>query len=258
MSLPILHRRISWPPDIASGPGLIAIPPLPPARCIPLFAPQGHSRMGCRQKSESARDHWRVRSPSTDCRRSVHTKSAEFAHAIADWTAAGLITEGTGRPDQRVIDAMRPDVPTCQPDETIADILLPNDRQRMGRVHRHRLRPEGNRSYPSTRPRCRRGPSGARRDGTRTEHRPTRQPPRTSPPTYGSQDRTPCHRHQPARPTPRDPPPRRRRPRPRRRTTGTNLERMRLLSRPMDQLTATEEPIRQALIAHNGPCRTVR
>lgn len=46
----------------------------------------------------------------------------DYVHGIADWKGAGLPTEGTADPGQRVVDATRSDVPTCQPDDTIDDI----------------------------------------------------------------------------------------------------------------------------------------
>ncbi|HJQ90723.1 MAG TPA: CBS domain-containing protein [Acidimicrobiia bacterium] len=46
----------------------------------------------------------------------------DYVDGIADWKAAGLPTEGTIQPEQRVADAARSDVPTCQPDDTIGDI----------------------------------------------------------------------------------------------------------------------------------------
>lgn len=46
----------------------------------------------------------------------------DYVDGIADWKAAGLAIEGTADPGQRVIDAIRADVPTCQTDDTIASI----------------------------------------------------------------------------------------------------------------------------------------
>lgn len=46
----------------------------------------------------------------------------DYVDGIADWKAAGLATEGTANPEQTVIDAMRSDVPTCQPDDAIGKV----------------------------------------------------------------------------------------------------------------------------------------
>ena len=46
----------------------------------------------------------------------------DYVDGISDWKAAGLATEGNATPEQQVIDATRRDVPTCRPDETIADV----------------------------------------------------------------------------------------------------------------------------------------
>ena len=46
----------------------------------------------------------------------------DYIDGIADWKAAGLPVEGTAQPEQQVADATRGDVPTCQPDEAIADV----------------------------------------------------------------------------------------------------------------------------------------
>lgn len=46
----------------------------------------------------------------------------DYVDGIADWKAAGMAVEGTATPNQQVIEATRRDVPTCQPDETIADV----------------------------------------------------------------------------------------------------------------------------------------
>jgi CBS domain-containing protein len=44
----------------------------------------------------------------------------DYTAGIADWKAAGLPTDGTTSPTQRIADATRPDIPTCQSDDTIA------------------------------------------------------------------------------------------------------------------------------------------
>ena len=46
----------------------------------------------------------------------------DYVGGIADWKAAGLAVEGEGTRFQVVADAMRPDVPTCDPSETIGDV----------------------------------------------------------------------------------------------------------------------------------------
>ena len=56
----------------------------------------------------------------------------DYVDGIADWKAAGLPTQGTADPGQRVIDATRRDVPTCQPTTrlatSVADQLKPGGR----------------------------------------------------------------------------------------------------------------------------------
>lgn len=63
-------------------------------------------------------------SPRAACRLEAlgFTRVYDYVDGIADWKAAGLPTEGTAQPEQRVADATRSDVPTCQPKETIGDI----------------------------------------------------------------------------------------------------------------------------------------
>ncbi|MGH8915493.1 MAG: rhodanese-like domain-containing protein [Acidimicrobiia bacterium] len=46
----------------------------------------------------------------------------DYVDGIADWKAAGLPTEGTAEQGQTVADAIRTEVPTCRPDETIGEI----------------------------------------------------------------------------------------------------------------------------------------
>lgn len=46
----------------------------------------------------------------------------DYELGIADWRAAGLPVEGDGPVIQTAADAMRPDVPTCSPDEVVAEI----------------------------------------------------------------------------------------------------------------------------------------
>ncbi|MGQ0848933.1 MAG: CBS domain-containing protein [Actinomycetota bacterium] len=63
-------------------------------------------------------------SPRAACRLEAlgYQRIYDYVNGIADWKAAGLPTEGTADPMQRVIDATRTDVPTCRPDETIGEI----------------------------------------------------------------------------------------------------------------------------------------
>lgn len=62
-------------------------------------------------------------SPRAACRlAALGYRVYDYVDGIADWKAAGLPTEGTADPDQRVNDATRGDVPTCRPDETIGSI----------------------------------------------------------------------------------------------------------------------------------------
>lgn len=71
----------------------------------------------------------------------------DYVDGIADWKAAGLAIEGTADPGQRVLDAMRSDVPTCQPDEAVGEVrskvigsgwdicvVLDCDRMAIGRI----------------------------------------------------------------------------------------------------------------------------
>jgi CBS-domain-containing membrane protein len=62
-------------------------------------------------------------SPRAACRlEALGYRAYDYVDGIADWKAAGLPTEGTAQPGQRVADATNGDVPTCQPDETVEDI----------------------------------------------------------------------------------------------------------------------------------------
>ena len=63
-------------------------------------------------------------SPRAACRLEAlgYQRVYDYVDGIADWKAAGLPTEGSAQSEQRVADATRRDVPTCQPDDTIADI----------------------------------------------------------------------------------------------------------------------------------------
>jgi CBS-domain-containing membrane protein len=62
-------------------------------------------------------------SPRAACRlAALGYRVYDYVDGIADWKAAGLPTEGTAEPGQRVIDATRSDVPTCQQDDTIGQI----------------------------------------------------------------------------------------------------------------------------------------
>ena len=46
----------------------------------------------------------------------------DYELGIADWKAAGLPVDGDGPIIQMVSDALRPDVPTCDPHETIGQV----------------------------------------------------------------------------------------------------------------------------------------
>lgn len=63
-------------------------------------------------------------SPRAACRLEAlgFNRVYDYVNGIADWKAAGLAIEGSADPGERVIDAIRPDVPTCRPDATIAEI----------------------------------------------------------------------------------------------------------------------------------------
>ncbi len=63
-------------------------------------------------------------SPRAACRleRLGFEQVYDYVLGIADWKAAGLPTEGTATPVQRVADATRPDVPVSTLDETIGDV----------------------------------------------------------------------------------------------------------------------------------------
>ncbi len=63
-------------------------------------------------------------SPRAACRleRLGFDRVYDYTAGIADWKAAGLPVEGDAAPAQRVGDATRPDVPTCEPHEPIADV----------------------------------------------------------------------------------------------------------------------------------------
>ncbi len=67
---------------------------------------------------------------TTDCETCLHeprvrSKPSDFEQVydyvlgIANWKAAGLPIEGDASTIQTVADAMRPDVPTCDPSEPI-------------------------------------------------------------------------------------------------------------------------------------------
>lgn len=50
------------------------------------------------------------------------TRVYDYVDGIADWKAAGLPTQGTSTGVERVADATRSDVPTCRPEETMAEV----------------------------------------------------------------------------------------------------------------------------------------
>lgn len=63
-------------------------------------------------------------SPRAACRLEAlgFTRVYDYVDGIADWTAAGLPTEGTKQMPLRVVDAIRSDIPTCRPDTPIREI----------------------------------------------------------------------------------------------------------------------------------------
>ena len=63
-------------------------------------------------------------SPRAACRLEVlgFDKVYDYIGGKADWKAAGLPIEGDGPRIQTVADAMRPDIPTCDPAETIGEV----------------------------------------------------------------------------------------------------------------------------------------
>lgn len=63
-------------------------------------------------------------SPRAACRleRLGFTQVFDYVTGLVDWMAAGLPVEGHGDEKQRIADATRPDVPTCQPDEQVTTI----------------------------------------------------------------------------------------------------------------------------------------
>lgn len=87
-------------------------------------------------------------SPRAACRlEALGYRVYDYVDGIADWKAAGLPTQGTAGPGQRVIDATRSDVPTCQSEDTIGQIrsgvvdsgwdvcvVLDCDRMAIGRI----------------------------------------------------------------------------------------------------------------------------
>lgn len=63
-------------------------------------------------------------SPRAACRleRLGFEKVYDYVAGIADWKAAGLPLDGETPSVQRVVDATRPDVPTCLLEESIGDV----------------------------------------------------------------------------------------------------------------------------------------
>lgn len=63
-------------------------------------------------------------SPRAACRLEAlgFEKVYDYELGIADWKAAGLPVGGDGPVVQMAMDAMRPDIPTCQPSELIGDV----------------------------------------------------------------------------------------------------------------------------------------
>ena len=63
-------------------------------------------------------------SPRAACRLEAleFEKVYDYVGGIADWKAAGRAVEGDGPRIQTAVDAMRPDIPTCDPSETIGEV----------------------------------------------------------------------------------------------------------------------------------------
>ena len=63
-------------------------------------------------------------SPRAACRleRLGFEQVYDYTLGIADWKAAGLPLEGNAEPTQRVADATRPDVPTCESQESLDEV----------------------------------------------------------------------------------------------------------------------------------------
>lgn len=63
-------------------------------------------------------------SPRAACRLEAlgFTRVYDYVDGIADWTAAGLSTDGTKQQPLRVVDAVRADIPTCQPDTPLQEV----------------------------------------------------------------------------------------------------------------------------------------
>ena len=65
-------------------------------------------------------------SPRAACRleRIGFERVYDYVGGIADWKGAGLPVEGEGARVQTVMDATRPDVPSCDPDERLEDVRV--------------------------------------------------------------------------------------------------------------------------------------
>lgn len=65
-------------------------------------------------------------SPRAACRLEAigFEKIYDYELGIADWKGAGLPTDGEGITFQVAADAMRPDIPTCEPQETIGAVRV--------------------------------------------------------------------------------------------------------------------------------------
>lgn len=63
-------------------------------------------------------------SPRAACRLEAFgfTQVYDYVLGKADWKASGLELEGNATQYQTVADAMRPDIPTCEPTETIGKV----------------------------------------------------------------------------------------------------------------------------------------
>jgi hypothetical protein len=147
------------------------------------------------------------------------TRVYDYVDGIADWKAAGLPTEGTAQPEQRVGDTTRSDVPTCRRDKTIGDmgakvvdggwdvcVVTDCDGMAIGRIDKSVLDANPDqRAVDVMEP-------GA-------QHGPAQQPPPTPRRADAHPERTTCHRHHPTRRAHRDTHQRRGRPPSRRRRT---------------------------------------
>ncbi|GMQ86114.1 MAG: hypothetical protein BMS9Abin07_1687 [Acidimicrobiia bacterium] len=63
-------------------------------------------------------------SPRAACRleRLGFERVYDYVHGLADWKAGGLPMEGSAVQVQRVADATRPDIPTCEVDDLLGEV----------------------------------------------------------------------------------------------------------------------------------------